>query len=159
MRIILQLLQNQNFLRYIKYLGETNPLDNALPNISPNNIINNGKNDGCIYPVPFNENILTENGAILFFNPYEFKKLDEIVSADIYALDIIIPNKYWYIHSIGEWRAYLIIHEIAKSIDNKHIAGLGKTEIVNVSNPYKIENGYSGVTVFIRVYNATTRGY
>lgn len=155
MKIIFELLNNQNFLRYIKYLEVDDPLDKNLPDIPSNGIINDGANKGCIFPMPFNDSFLTDTSAILFFNPYEFDNLRHTVSTDVYSMDIIIPNRYWYIYTLGAWRPYLIIYEIVQSLDRKKVAGLGDVQIVGVSKPYKVANEYSGVTVFIQVSNAT----
>lgn len=157
MKIIFELIRNQNFLRYIKYLDVSNPLDKNLPDIPCSGIINDGKNDGCIYPLPFSDKILIETSVILFFNPHLPNRLQNIVSEDVYTLDIIVPNQYWYIYSIGAWRPYLIIYEVAQSIDRKRIAGLGDVEIIKVSTPYKAADGYSGVTIFIKVNSSTIK--
>lgn len=144
------LINNQNFKRYIVYLDKY-PLDPSLPDINDNLI---GKN---IYLTPISEDILDTASVKVFINSYEGNLRNNPIGYDIYVIDIVVPVRYWLISGKGEIRPFRIAREIANTLDNQYIAG---TEKINITkyHIFKINESYSGLTVWLEVTNATVRG-
>lgn len=143
------MLTNQNLLRYVSYLGDYNPVDSRLPDIESQDVKSNN-----LVLTKFNELILDETQVTLFFNPLNSMFTGQATSNDVYTLDIIIPYKYWLINNTSELRAYSIAYEVGQSIDQKNIAGIGNVEIMNWES-YKVNDRFSGVTLFIKVTNSS----
>lgn len=150
-KIVMSMLGNQNLLRYLSYL-EDNPLDKSLPNISPMVVKQNN-----VVLTQFNQDILMDTKILMFINPFKGRFTFKTLANDVYAIEIIIPYKYWLIEDTGELRAFSIAYEIAKTIDQQNIAGIGDVNIIEW-NSYKINEIFSGLTLFIEVTNAAIKG-
>ena len=150
MKLILAMLANQNLVRYIHYLSDSDPLDTNLPDANPLQV----KEDNFIL-TQYNSDVLVENKISIFVNPMRGSfKPNDVTSNDQYTIDIVIPYVYWNIKDTGDIRAYQIAYEICQVIDFKKIAGLGNVEVAGW-NSYKVDNQFSGLTLFVNVTNGT----
>lgn len=149
LKLIFAMLLNQDLVRYIHYLGDYNPLDKNLPDIDFAEV-----KDNNFVMTKFNPEILIETKIMMFFNPHRGRFTGQVTAGDMYQLDIIIPYAHWVIKNTGELRAYSIAYEVAQVIDQKNIAGIGKVEITGWES-YKVDNTFSGLTLFMEVTNAT----
>lgn len=150
-KLILAVITNQNFLRYVSYLDHEDPLSSQRDDISPLDV----KDDNFIL-TKFNDKILRESKIVIFFNPYEGSFTHRASNVSTYTMDIIVPYDYWIIEDTGELRAYSIAHEIAKVIDQKNVAGIGLVDIASWES-YKVNNSFSGLTLAIRVTDGTVK--
>jgi hypothetical protein len=148
--MLMLLINNQNFKRYIVYLDKY-PLDPSLPDVNDNLINKN------IILSPFSDEILNDMQVKIFFNPYEGNLQNVGIGYDVYVLDIIVPIKYWLISGKGEIRVFRIAKEIANVLDNQYIAGNNRVNITRY-RLFKVNNSYAGLTLWINVSNATVKG-
>lgn len=146
------MLTNQDLLRYIHYLGDYNPLDKALEDVS---LIQVKQQNFML--TPFNPEILSNTKIMLFLNPFSGRFGKNVEADDVYTLDILVPYDYWIIGDTSEIRVYSIAHQIAKSIDQKNIAGVGNVVIASYK-AYKVDDTFAGVTLFLEVINASYKG-
>ena len=149
-KMLILLVNNQDFKRYIVYLDKY-PLDPTLPDVNDNLI---GK---YIFLQPFSEDILEESRVMLFINPYEGDLKDIHIGYDTYVIDIIVPIRYWLIAGKGEIRPFRIAREIANTLDNQYIAGIGRINIVKY-RLFKVNELYAGLALWVNVVNATAKG-
>jgi hypothetical protein len=151
-KLLQPIVKNQNILRYIKYLDKDDPLDKKLPDIDMRTDL---ITDGTIILTPFDKNVLAKEKIKIFFNPIDvdFGDGKNILNTTYYTIDIIMPTSKWKL-SNGEFRAYMIAHEIAKEIDNKNIAGIGKVNIVGRAIQGKVTDTFSGLNFKIAVDSA-----
>jgi hypothetical protein len=105
----------------------------------------------------FNPEILVETKAMLFLNPYNVRFGRGTTANDNFLLDIVLPYKYWIIEETSELRVYSIAYQIAKTIDQKNIAGVGNIKITDCK-AFKVDNTFSGVSLIFEVENATYMG-
>lgn len=143
------LLKNQDLLRYIHYLGDFNPLDASLENVD--DVIVDKYN---FVLTPYNPEILSQSKIMIFLNPFTGMYDKSVTADDVYALDIIVPYKFWVINETSELRAYSIAHQIAKTIDQKKVAGIGNV-VIRRYKAYKVDDTFAGLTLFIEVTNAS----
>lgn len=146
------MLTNQDLLRYIHYLGDYDPLDKRLEDVGMAKV----KQDNFVLTL-FNPTILTNTKAMLFLNPYNGRFRKGSTANDVFTLDIVIPYDYWIISDTSELRAYSIAYQIAKTIDQKNIAGVGNVAIVDYK-AFKVDDTFSGVTLLLEIENATYVG-
>ena len=146
------MLTNQDLLRYIYYLGDYNPLDKTLEDVG----IATVKNESFIL-TPFNPQILLSTKVMLFLNPYNGRFGKGVSADDVYTLDIVIPYDFWIIGETSELRAYSIAHQVAESVDQKKIAGVGNV-VIDSYKAYKVDDTFAGITLLIKVSNASYRG-
>lgn len=150
-KLLFTLLGNQDLLRYIHYLGDCNPLDISLPDVSPSEV----KDDNFILTT-FNEKILEENKILIFLNPHRGHFNRSTTAKHIYELVVTIPYKYWIIEDISELRAFSIADEIAKSVDQKNIVGIGDVFIVDYDT-FKLNDIFSGLVMYIETISPTIK--
>lgn len=146
------MLTNQDLLRYIHYLGDYNPLDKELEDVGVATV----KNENFIL-MPFNPKILLNTKTMLFLNPFTGQFDKSVAADDVYALDIVVPYDFWIIGETSELRAYSIAHQVAESVDQKKIAGVGNV-VIDSYKAYKVDDTFAGITLFIKVSNASYRG-
>ena len=150
MKIIQELLKNQRLLKYLTYLND-NPLSGADVNagiVLKDNIV----------LTKFNPNILTETKILMFLTTDIIRFGRGRVTDDtIYNLDIVLPNDKWTIYSNMVERPLAIADEIAKSIDQQRVAGIGEVWISSV-NTGKVNDDYAVLNLKISVANGTTKG-
>ena len=151
-KIVNEMLSNQNLVKYIHYLDREHPLNSDRPDVSAREV-----RDKNFVFTHFNEDILVETQILVFVNPNRGRfPSNRVVAGDIYRMDIIIPNRYWMIGDTLELRAFSIAHEIALEIDNKNIAGVGSV-IITDWDSYKVNDKYSGLTLLIEVSNVAVK--
>jgi len=150
-KLIFTLLGNQNLLRYIHYLGDYNPLDGNLPNVNPGEVKANN-----FVLTTFNEKILEETKVSIFLNPHRGHFNRSTTAKHIYELVVTIPYKYWIIEDISELRAFSIADEIAKSIDQENIVGIGDVFIVDYDT-FKLNDTFSGLVMYIETISPTIK--
>lgn len=151
-KIMFAMLTNQDLLRYIHYMGDYDPLDTNLGNVSLATV----RRDNFVL-TPFNPEILLNTKTMLFLNPYSGRFNKRATADDVYTLDIVVPYDYWIVGETSELRAYSIAHQISKSIDQKNIVGVGNA-VVSSYKAYKVDDTFAGITLFIEVSNASYKG-
>lgn len=151
MKILNELLGNQRLLKYIFYLDEQ-PLSNE--DVNPSVV-----RDKNFVFTKFDESIITETEIKIFFTTENiiFPR-GNTTAPTFYMMDIILHNKYWTMYRSMIERPYAIADEIAKSIDQKSIAGVGRVWIGEAPS-YKVNQSHAGVSLRIEVENATVRGH
>lgn len=151
-KLLQPIVKNQNILRYIKYLDKDDPLDKKLPDIDMRTDL---ITDGTIILTPFDKNVLAKEKIKIFFTPIDidFGNGKDVLNTTYYMIDIMVPTSKWRL-SNGEFRAYMIAYEIAQTIDNKNIAGLGKVNIVDRAIQGKVTDTFSGLNFKIAVDSA-----
>lgn len=148
-KIVLNLLLNQNLMRYIHYLGDYNPLDSRLPDVEADEV----KKKNFIL-TKFNDKIITETKILMFVNPLRGRFTGSASSDDFYEINIIVPRDYWIIGNTSEIRAFEIAYEIGQSLDQKNIAGVGDVKIVNWDT-WKVNDSFDGLSLLLSVTNGT----
>jgi len=150
-KLLFTLLSNQSLLRYVHYLGDYNPLDSNLSDVDASEVKSNN-----FVLTKFNEKILNETKISIFFNPHRGHFNKSTTAKHIYELVVVIPYKYWVIEDISELRAFSIADEIAKTIDQENIVGIGDVSIVDYDT-FKLNNEFSGLAMYIETINATIK--
>ena len=142
-----QILRNRAVRRYITYLGKSHPLDVGIPDVSPKKVF-----DDNVYFKIYTEEVLSDEKVVLFLNPVEQDYSNLSLGLDFYQLDIVVPEAAWEIRTDleREIRAYSILHEIAKEIDQQKIAGIGEVTI-QTSFMQSMTKGYAIVSTTIMV--------
>lgn len=143
------LLSNENLKKYIYHLSD-DPLNQPTVEadlLETNNIILN----------LFDSEILDEQRVTLFINPYEGDLRSQPLSDLTFTIDIIVPSSKWLLRGLGQIRSFRIADEIAKDIDQKNVMGIGECEITRF-RIYKVNNNYSGMTLWIKVNSSTLKG-
>ena len=150
MKIIQELLKNQRLLKYLTYLND-NPLSGV--DVSAGKVLK----DNFIL-TKYDEDVLSETQIKLFFTTdiIRFNR-GRVVDDTIYNLDIVLPNNKWTIYSNMIERPLAIADEIAKSIDQQRVAGIGEIWISAV-NTGKVNSTYSFLNLKISVANGTIKG-
>lgn len=153
-KLLMPIITNQNILRYIKYFNEIDPLSPTLADINTREV--NLIADKTVVLTPFDTSVLTEEQIKIFFNPtkIDFGDGDDILNTVYYRIHIIVPTSKWVMNGSGQFLAYCISHEIAKEVDNKNIAGIGKVNIVGQADEGKVTDTFSGLTFKIAVNSA-----
>jgi len=145
------LLGSQNISRYVYYL-DNDPLDPSKSDVTVD-LLGNGN----IILTLFDEKVLTESQVKLFLNPFQGTLKTMPLSDIVFTLDIIVPNLYWILSGMGQLRPYRIADEFAQLVDGQKVAGLGMVNITNFK-AYKVNDTYSGLTLFIGVNSSTLKG-
>ena len=147
MKIISELLKNQRLLKYLTYLND-NPLSGA--DVNAGSVLRDN-----VVLTKFNETILTETKILMFLTTDSIRfSRGRVLDDTIYNLDIVLPNHKWTIYSNMIERPMAIADEIAKSIDQQRVAGIGEVWISAV-NTGKVNSTYSFLNLKISVANAT----
>lgn len=145
------MINSQNILRYIYYL-DNDPLDPSKPNVTANLMTT-----GNIILTLFDEKILTDSKVKIFLNPF-MGNLKTMPLSDItFTMDILVPNTYWILSGMGQLRPYRIADEFAQLVDGQKVAGIGECVVTNFKS-YKLNETYSGLTLFIEVNSSSTKG-
>lgn len=160
-KIAMRLTQNQKLKRYLKYL-DNDPLSPDKPDIEDSLIDDGGENDdGNIFLTPLGETITMENRAMLFINPFRgtfFKNEKNILDTNTYVIDIVMANKFWMIRGTGVYRAFAIANEIARELDQQHIAGIGEAVMTSWKTSTAATKGISVLTIWLDIKNTAIRG-
>lgn len=150
MKIISELLKNQRLLKYLTYLND-NPLSGA--DVNAGAVLRDN-----VVLTKFNETILTETKILMFLTTDSIRfSRGRVLDDTIYNLDIVLPNDKWTIYSNMIERPMAIADEIAKSIDQQRVAGIGEVWISAV-NTGKANSTYSFLNLKISVANGTIKG-
>lgn len=158
-KLLTPLFNNKNFLRYIKCLSD-DPLNEPISDVDLySNLVDTRNQDGHFVLKHFDETILSENKIKIFFHPLKPINFTKPLYSDIYIMEIVIPNDYWVLEGKGTWRATAMAYEIAKEIDNKEIAGLGKCYILDYDDNQSVGTSYSKLVLYIRVDNASVGSF
>ncbi len=155
-KLVTAILLNQDLLKYIYYLDNAvHPLDKSNADVSWLKV-----RDSNFIFAHFNEEILTDKKILVFFNPMTSDFRNPTLSKDIYSLSVAIPHRYWVIgnNSGFELRGWSIMREIAKTIDQKNIAGIGDVLMTNVQAG-KLNNSFSIISCSIETTNASVKGF
>ncbi len=149
-----QILRNRAVRRYITYLGKKHPLDDTVPDVSPVKV-----SEENVYFKIYTEEVLSDTKVTLFLNPIEQDFKHTTLGLEFYQLDIVVPESAWEIKNgmNREIRAYSILHEIAREIDQQKISGIGEVTIEN-SFMQSMTKGYAIVSTII-VVNGSMRAF
>ena len=148
-KLLSLLLSSQNIAKYIYYLVD-DPL--SEPDVTVDLMAN-----GNVILTLFDEKVLIESQVKLFLNPFQGSLKSMPLSDITFTMDIIVPNIYWILSGMGQLRPYRISDEFAQLVDGKKVAGIGEVNITNFKS-YKLNDTYSGLTLFIEVNSSTTKG-
>lgn len=143
------LYENKNISKYVYYLVD-NPL--SMPDVTVDLLEN-----GNYLLTVFDDKILQEEKVRIFLNPYSGDLRNIPIGEITYVMDIIVPNTKWILHGLGQIRAFRIADEFSKMVDGQYVAGLGQVNITNF-RMYKVNDSYSGVSLFIKVNTSTLKG-
>jgi len=146
--ILLILCENQNFLRYIKYLDD-DPLSLIKPDIGVGDVFGNNLNI-----TPFDDEVTVEDEVKVFINPLQGNLDRYPVAEDVYSIDIIVPIANWLLS--GKIRPFRIANEICKTIDGQYITGIYRTEITYFKVS-KVNSTLSCLTLFLKINNVTIK--
>lgn len=144
--IVNELLKNQNLLKWLTYLVD-DPL--SLPDVPPGKVLGNQ-----IVLTRVNPEILPEAVTKLFIVPKGGVDHRKGMLADtIFEVQIISPFREGYIYPYRIDRYTEIASEIALSLDEKHITGVGDVKVSSNFSSYKIDETYAGMMLHITVTN------
>ena len=149
MKLLSLLLGSQNISKYIYHLVD-DPLSES--DVTEDLMVN-----GNIILTLFDETVLTNSQVKVFLNPFNGSLKSMPLSDIVFTLDIIVPNLYWKLNGMGQLRPYRISDEFAQLVDGQKVAGLGEVNITNFK-AYKVNETYSGLTLFIEVNSSTLKG-
>jgi len=150
LKILKLITDSQNILKYIYYINSDDPL-------SESNVTENLIETGYIVLKPFDSTILSQERITLFLNPYEGNFRNSSTSDLMFLVDIIIPNDKWLLNGLGEIRSFRIADEISQLIDQQKVAGLKEPEVTKFKI-YKVDDTYSGLTLWIKVNSSSMKG-
>lgn len=143
-------MANDNFMKYVYYLND-NPLAES---IVPKKLDVMDKN---IVLTPFDEEVLEESKITLFINPIDGDYERSSLSVLTFLVEIVIPIKKWNLPGKINIRAFRIADEIAKEVDQKHVAGISEV-VVGRHKLFKLNKEFSGISLPITVKSSTMKG-
>jgi len=150
---ILKLLDNsQSIKRYLKYAGD-NPLKVSAtqPDITYSLI---GDNIQLSF---FDEAIQDGEKIFLFFNLLNSDLSKDTIGEEIYIFDIVIPNKYWRLKDIEQFRAIRIGMCLCEMLDQQaELTGLGTT-LMKKAHCFKLNNSYSCMEMSMTVNTSNAK--
>lgn len=148
------LLKNKNLLKLLKYTSN-DPLSEGDVDIET--VIDDGTNnpESIIYLDIFNPKIAIAEKISVYFSPYKSAKKysheNIALGKFLFTLDVAIPHEYFVLRGQGKFRAWEIAYEIAKSIDQQEVAGIGKVLIE--SDNLSRSDGYRILELTLSVEN------
>ncbi len=141
--------ENKNISKYVYYLVD-DPL--SMPDVTVDLLEN-----GNYLLTVFDDKILEEEKVRIFLNPYSGDLRNIPIGEITYIMDIVVPNAKWILRGLGQIRAFRIADEFSKMVDGQYVAGLGQVNITNF-RLFKVNNSYSGISLFIKVNTSTLKG-
>lgn len=148
--IVDELLKNENLLKWLTYLVD-DPL--SLPKVPPNKVLGNQ-----IVLTRVNTDILPKAETKLFIVPKGgIDHRQGVLTDTVFEVNIISPHKTGYIYSTRVDRYTEVASEIAKSLDCKHITGVGDVTVSSNFTSYKIDETYAGMLLHITATNQRIR--
>lgn len=149
-KLVDALLDNQEFLKWITYLDD-NP--SSMPKVNPKYVLGDR-----IILTRFNEDILKERVIKIFLSPFKgISHRDQILADDVYTMDIAMPNDFSYIYKYMIDRFAEIARQVAISLDQQRVTGIGEVKVDSSYKTYKINETYVGMTLFITVTNGSAK--
>lgn len=133
---------NQNIKRYLTYMSN-NPLkvSSTQPDITKSLIDDNIKLSF------FDDKIQDKNKCFLFFNFLTSDLSKDAIGDETYLFDIIVPNEFWILSGLGQFRAIRIAMELCQMLDQKDgITGVGEIKM-KTPKCYKLNDAYQGMTL------------
>ena len=144
------LYSNQNIAKYVYYL-----IDDPLS--IQENVPIDLYSEGYYLLTVFDNSIPTVEKVRIFLNPFS-GNLKSIGTGEIlYQMDIIVPNSKWILNGMGQIRAFRITSEFNKMVDQKPVAGIGSVKVEGFRT-FKVNDTYSGISIFINTTTLTTKG-
>lgn len=141
--------ENKNISKYVYYLVD-DPL--SMPDVTVDLLEN-----GNYLLTVFDDKVLEEEKVRIFLNPYSGDLRNIPIGEITYIMDIVVPNAKWILRGLGQIRAFRIADEFSKMVDGQYVAGLGQVNITNF-RLFKVNNSYSGISLFIKVNTSTLKG-
>jgi len=149
-KLLTAFLANEDFKKYVYYLSDNPLAETIVPTdkqVRDNNIV----------LTPFDEDVLDNTKVTMFINPIEGDYSRTPLSAITFLVEIVVPIKKWLLPGIVNIRAFRIADEIAKDIDQKHVAGISEV-IVGKHKLFKLNKEFSGITLPVTVRSSTQKG-
>lgn len=153
---------NQDILRYMKYLNSIDPLALQIED-DDGNIIEvqkdiNSNNDEIIKNIirrPFDISDIAKEGKVKVFLNYYRTKFDKMgVNDYYYTLEILCPNLNWNIGNSSKIRPIEIIKRLNRFIDNQdNVTGMGRIFICESTEIVRNDT-YSSLNSLIKIKNA-----
>ena len=163
-KMLKPILENQEFLRYVKYLNDyPQDLQYTYKDDMGNDIVKDQPDinadlvqDGTIELTFFDPVITTISEVKIFFTLLKSRLDDERnggqLTEDIYVMDILVPVQNVVVKSSGKLRPIRLANLFVKAIDNQIITGLGRVRVIE-QRGYKQNGSYEGRSLFVRVRN------
>lgn len=148
-KLVELLIHNEDFKKYIYYLDD-DPL-------SQSDVKEDLFKTGNIIMSMFDTKTLDKNKVTVCINPSEGDLQNNPLSDLIITIDIIVPCVKWTLANQGRFRAFRIADEITKSIDQKHVMGIGEVNVFHFKT-YKVSTNLSGLTLWVRIHSSTLKG-
>lgn len=144
MNLLMAILENESLRKWIYYLTDNpeNEPDVPVDALLKRNII----------PTKFNPDIIKESKVILLIDPVEGGFNFNLPSVETWAINIIMPNEFWFMEQYGKERIFEIAHLIAQSVDDQRLTGLGKV-LIKSYKTYNINQTWTALTLFAEVVN------
>lgn len=149
LKILALLLESENIKKYLYYLTD-NPLIES-------NVTQNLLETENVILTPFNPTVLSEEKVCLFLNPYSGDFKNSSLSNLEFLIDIIIPSSKWLLNGLGQLRCFRLADEISQLLDQQKIAGMTEVEVTRFKM-YKVDDKYSGLTLWIKVNSSSQKG-
>lgn len=149
-RIVDELLKNKNLLKWLTYLVD-DPL--SLPDVPPGKVL--GKQ---IVLNRVNPDVLPKSETKLFIVPKGGRdhRVGTLMDT-VYEVSILSPHELGYIYPSRLDRYAEIASEVARSLDERHITGVGDVQVSSGFTAFKVNQIYSGLMLHITVTNPTIR--
>jgi len=159
-KILIPIISNQNFLRYVYYLTDEPLLHQTYD--TQGNLINqpdiqDNPIGTSLLLTPFDPTVLTNSVVKVFIYPLR-GNLSDPISNDVYEIIILCDISHYILNGSGELRLFMIAYEICQSIDNQYIAGAGSSVKITDWRMFKVNDTYAGLSVWANVSNGTLRG-
>lgn len=150
-KIVDALLDNQDFLRWIKYLKDK-PLTSDK-HVSSKDVLKKH-----LVLTVFDPEILKEAEIRVFLFPLRgVPHKDGILADDVYEMNITMPNESSFIYSTRQNRFGEIARQVNISLDQQRVAGIGEVVVKSDYHVYKINEKFVGMRLYIIVTNGVVK--
>lgn len=149
-KIVDELLKNKNLLKWITYIDDDPMLK---PDVPPNTVL--GKN---IILTRMNETVLKELYIKVFITPITGSdhRLG-ILTDTVFEIAIAVPTQHSYSYATRKHRASEIASEVASSLDDKHITGLGEVKVSSDFHNFKVNEKFGAMALRVSTTNTNTK--
>lgn len=161
MKIVHELSKHADFLKLSRLMTDE-PLKKSvrMEELMSDLISESGDQNGLFILTPAVETVALEKRVYINFFPFapvgkQGVNTDKSIQQTLYTMNIFVPNDYALINCGTAWRGMLILDEISKIIDRKHLTGVGKVVLLDWEQALvKNNNSFTCISVTIGVNHA-----